>query len=214
MKYSMKPSLRENPDYFILHVGTNDLNTERFPELFIVPLLATLKGNFCDLSVSNIILPSYNSNLNGKRRETKLRLNQKGSKVLGDAFSKEISNVFNWHYNDKDSKFSNGECQSKFSLEDKKRINAKTILKSIRQENTNKLAFARININLLRNKFQLLGDQVKGNIDVVMISETKIEENFLLGSLLMGGFSKLYSLDRDSLGGVIFLYVREDILKI
>ena len=87
-------------------------------------------------------------------------------------------------------------------------------MKAIRQENTNKSAFARININLLRNKFQLLGDQVKGNIDVVMISETKIEENFLLESFLMGGFSKLYSLDRDSLGGVIFLYVREAIPKI
>ena len=31
-----------------------------------------------------------------------------------------------------------------FSLEDKKRIDAKTILKSIRQENTNKLNFAQI----------------------------------------------------------------------
>ena len=210
----MKPSLRENPDYFILHVGANDLNTERSPKLFIVLLVTTLKGNSRDLSVSNIILPGYNSNLNGKGRETKLRLNQKGSKVLGEAFLKEISYVFNWHYNDKDSKFSNEECQSKFSLKDKKRINAKTILKSIRQENTSKLALARININLLRNKFQLLGDQVKGNIDVVMISETKIEENFLLESFLMGGFSKLYSLDRDSLGGVIFLYVREAIPKI
>ena len=29
-------------------------------------------------------------------------------------------------------------CKSKFSFEDKKRIDAKTILKSIRQENTNK----------------------------------------------------------------------------
>ena len=29
MKDYIKPSLPENPDYFILHVGTNDLNTER-----------------------------------------------------------------------------------------------------------------------------------------------------------------------------------------
>ena len=46
--------------------------------------------------------------------------------------------------------------KSKFSLEDKKRIDAKTILKSIRQKNTNKLIFAPININSLRNKFELL----------------------------------------------------------
>ena len=33
MKDYMKPSLGENPDHFILHVGTNDLNSERSPEL-------------------------------------------------------------------------------------------------------------------------------------------------------------------------------------
>ena len=33
MKDYMKPSLRINPNHFILHVGTNDLNTERSPNL-------------------------------------------------------------------------------------------------------------------------------------------------------------------------------------
>ena len=42
-----KHSLRENLDHFILHVGTNDLNAERSPELVIksnVDLATTLKG--------------------------------------------------------------------------------------------------------------------------------------------------------------------------
>ena len=85
-------------------------------------------------------------------------------------------------------------------------------MKSIRQENTNKLVFAHININSLRNKFELLVDQVKGNIDVLMISETKIDDSFPLGNFLIGGFSKPYSLDRDSLGGGILLYAGRDIL--
>ena len=44
MKDYMKPSLRENPDHFILHLGTND--TERSPELIaksIEDLATTLK---------------------------------------------------------------------------------------------------------------------------------------------------------------------------
>ena len=94
----------------------------------------------------------------------KLHLNQKGSKVLGDVFLKEISNVFSWHYSDEVSRLSNEGRKSKFSLEDKTRIDAKFILKSIRQENTNKLVFAHININSLRNTFELLVDHVKGNI--------------------------------------------------
>ena len=59
----------ENPDHFILHVGTNYLKTERSPELIanaIVDFATTLKGNSCDLSVSNIIVHTDNSNLNEK----------------------------------------------------------------------------------------------------------------------------------------------------
>ena len=84
-------------------------------------------------------------------------------------------------------------------------------MKSIRQENTNKLVFAHININSLRNKFELLVDQVKGNSDILMIFETKIDDSFPLGNFLIGGFSKRYSLDRDSLGGGILLYAGRDI---
>ena len=91
------------------------------------------------------------------------------------------------------------------------RIDAKTILESIHRENTNKLVFAHVNINSLRNKFELLVDQFKGNIDVLVISETKIDDNFPLENFLIGGLSKPYTLFRDSLGGDIFLYVREDI---
>ena len=69
MKDYMKPSLRKNPDYFILQVGTSDLNTERPPELMsksIANLATTLKGNSRDVSVSNIIVRTDNINLNEK----------------------------------------------------------------------------------------------------------------------------------------------------
>ena len=99
----------------------NDLITERSPEPFvksIADLATTLKGNSCDVSVSNIIVRTDNINLNEKgcevnaqltetSKETKLNLlnqvklnhlnrgklhlNQKRSKVLGDVFLKEIS---------------------------------------------------------------------------------------------------------------------------
>ena len=52
-------------------------------------------------------------------------------------------------------------------------------------------------------------DQVKGNIDVSMISETKIDDSFPLENFLIGGFSRPYRLDRDLLGRGILLYVRK-----
>ena len=79
-----------------------------------------------------------------------------------------------------------------FHLRMRRGLMLKLILKSIRQENINKLVFAHINIHSLRNRFELLVDQVKGNIDVLMISETKTDDSFPLGDFLIGGFSKPY----------------------
>ena len=111
----------------------------------------------------------------------KLHLNQKGWKVLGVAFLKEIFNVFNWYYINENSRLNHEGCKSNFSLENDKRIEAKTILKLLRRENTNKFVH--------RNKFELFVNQVEGNIDVLMF---------------------LWS-ESDSLSGGILLYDWEDI---
>ena len=81
-------------------------------------------------------------------------------------------------------------------------------------DNSNKLIFAHVNINFIRNKFEFLSTQVKGNIDVLMVSETKIDNSFPVGNFVIDGFSTPYRLDRDSNGGGIMLYVREDIPSI
>ena len=86
-----------------------------------------------------------------------------------------------------------------------------SVLKALRSDNSNKLIFAHININFMRNKFESLSTQVKGNIDVLMVFETKIDDSFPVGNFVIDGFSTHYRLDRDSNGGGIMLYVREDI---
>ena len=68
-----------------------------------------------------------------------------------------------------------------------------------------------MNINSIRNKSELFKDQIKGNIDILMISETKIDNTFPHGQLFIEGFSTPYGLDHDSNGCGILLYVREDI---
>ena len=56
-------------------------------------------------------------------------------------------------------------------------------------------------MNSIRNKFEFLAMQVKGKIDILMISETKIDESFPKGNFLIEGFSTPYRLDCDSKGG-------------
>ena len=84
-------------------------------------------------------------------------------------------------------------------------------LKSIRIKNLNKIIIGHLNINSLRNKFDFLVTQVKGSIDILMISETKLDESFPIGQFLMDGYRDPFSLDRNENGGGILLYVREDI---
>ena len=63
---------------------------------------------------------------------------------------------------------------------DQKIIDCKSTLKTIRDDNLNKLIFAHLNIDSIRNKFEELISQVKGTVDVLMISETKIDNSFSL----------------------------------
>ena len=85
-------------------------------------------------------------------------------------------------------------------------------LSSLRKKNLNRLILAHLNINSIRNKFDQLVNGIKGNIDVLMISETKLDDSFPSMQFLIEGYGPPYRLDRNSHGGGILVYVREDIL--
>ena len=84
-------------------------------------------------------------------------------------------------------------------------------LKSISIININKFIFGHLNVNSLRNKFDILSEQIKGSIDILMVSETELDDSFAEGQLLIKGFHSLFRFDRNRNGGEIMLYVREDI---
>ena len=48
---------------------------------------------------------------------------------------------------------------------------------------------------------------VKNNIDILMISETKLDDSFPTAQFLLHGFSAPYRPDRNSKGGGILLYI-------
>ena len=58
MKDYLKLSLRQNPHHFVLHVGTNDLDSDQSPDLIaksIVDVAFSLKTDKHDVTISNII---------------------------------------------------------------------------------------------------------------------------------------------------------------
>ena len=89
--------------------------------------------------------------------------------------------------------------------------NAKRTLRDIRISNINRLVFGHLIINSLRTKFDFLCEQIKGSIDVFMISESKLDDSFSHGQFLIDGFHTPFRFDCNKNGGGILLYVRDDI---
>ena len=54
-------------------------------------------------------------------------------------------------------------------------------MQTIHKDNRDKLIFAQLNINSIRNKFDFLADIIKDNFVILMISETKEDDSFLDG---------------------------------
>ena len=75
----------------------------------------------------------------------------------------------------------------------------------------NKIKIAHIIINSIRNKLDLLSNQVKGNVDILIISETKNWSKFPVCQFDIDGFNTPFRVDRDQKGGGIMLYFREDL---
>ena len=76
---------------------------------------------------------------------------------------------------------------------------------------TDRLIFAQLNINSLRNKFESLQHIINKNIDILLISETKIDSSFPSAQFHLEGYATPYRLGRNANGGGILLYIREDI---
>ena len=84
-------------------------------------------------------------------------------------------------------------------------------LKFIRKDNLNQLIIAYLNLNSIRNKFDFLVDKIKGNVNIMMISQTKLDNVFPNGQFSIDGFNEPIKLDRNKNGGGILLFIREDI---
>ena len=50
-----------------------------------------------------------------------------------------------------------------------------------------------------------------GNVDILMVTETKINKSFPTNQFIMPGFTSPYRFDRNKDEGGILVYIREDI---
>ena len=89
--------------------------------------------------------------------------------------------------------------------------NAFTILKDLRIQNLKNVIIGHLNINSLRNKFNGLAELMRGKLDILVLTETKLDYTFPEKQFLVPGYKKPFRLDRNTYGGGVMIYVREDI---
>ena len=92
----------------------------------------------------------------------------------------------------------------------KANLSSKEKLRILRKRNIDKIIVTDLNIISLRNKFDSLIGQITGNTDILMVSESKLNESFPIGQFITEGFGVPYRVDRNGKGGGVMLFARED----
>ena len=90
-------------------------------------------------------------------------------------------------------------------------LDVKSRLKEMKAQSSDKLILGHLNINSIRNKFEALKFIINNNIDIYLISETKLDDSFPSAQFLIKGFSAPYRFDRNSKGSGVLFYICEDI---
>ena len=88
-------------------------------------------------------------------------------------------------------------------------LSPRDILKQLKIQNTNKIIIGHLNINSIWNKFECLSYIIEKNLDIFLISETKLNDTFPESQFLLHGFHPPYRKDRTDKGGGLLLYVHE-----
>ena len=84
-------------------------------------------------------------------------------------------------------------------------------MKDLRLKNPKKVIMGHLNINSIPNKFEGIMNLVKENLDIFLISETKIDNSFPDAQFFCEGYSKPYRKDRCLGGGGLLMFVNDNI---
>ena len=88
---------------------------------------------------------------------------------------------------------------------------ASCILKRLRLKSVNKIIIGHLNINSFGSKIEAFKKIVGKNIDIIVITETKLDGNYTTAQLMIDGYCEPFRKDRNKHGGGTLIYVRKDI---
>ena len=88
----------------------------------------------------------------------------------------------------------------------------KSVLKRLRSNHPQQIIIGHLNINSIRNKFDIMKPMLMHDLDIFMVTETKLDDSFPVSQFNVEGFSTPFRLDRNKTGGRIILYIRSYII--
>ena len=83
-------------------------------------------------------------------------------------------------------------------------------IKNLRLSNGNRVIIGNLNINSLTKKSDQLKEILRKYRDILVITETKLDDTFPNAQFLVPGFSKIFRFYRNRKGGGVMIYVHED----
>ena len=86
-----------------------------------------------------------------------------------------------------------------------------SLLRDIYRKNMNRIETGQFNINSIGNKVDLFVPAVVRNLDILLITKTKIDTSFPEGQFAIDSFTTPYRVKRDCHGEGTLLYIRQDI---
>ena len=85
----------------------------------------------------------------------------------------------------------------------------KSLLTGLKEKNSERPLIAQLNINSISSKFEPLQMLIKDTIDLLVVTESKLDDTFPPDQFQIEGFSRPIRLDRNRNGGGIIIFVRE-----
>ena len=120
-------------------------------------------------------------------------------------------NVGNYDYVSSTLDMSSSEKEKLTNVCINEYIDPLVILKYNKISNVNRLVIGHLNIIYLRNKRGSLKLLIKGNIVILVITETKLDSSFPSLQFAIEGYSLPFRVDKNIYSGGVLIYIREDI---
>ena len=89
--------------------------------------------------------------------------------------------------------------------------NPKYLLQNLKAKNRDRPVIAHLNINFLDPKLEPLQDIIKDTVDILLVSETKLDDTFPSGRFFIEGYKEPFRLDRYKNGGGLMFFVHDDL---